>query len=110
MFPDAPTERGLKHINELTRCLGEGFETSATAGIFNVAHLCSAVYFGIRHKSVGAGYETPLNDIFIVHDITRNKTVSEAGCVFGILFLPAKHLKTQSGPTNRAGQSCRPAY
>lgn len=27
MFPDAPTERGLKHINELTRCLGEGFET-----------------------------------------------------------------------------------
>lgn len=27
MFPDAPTERGVKHINELTRCLGEGFET-----------------------------------------------------------------------------------
>lgn len=27
MFPDAPTERGLKHVGELTRCLGEGFET-----------------------------------------------------------------------------------
>lgn len=27
MFPDAPTERGVKHINELTRCLDEGFET-----------------------------------------------------------------------------------
>ena len=26
-FPDAPTERGVKHINELTRCLDEGFET-----------------------------------------------------------------------------------
>ena len=26
-FPDAPTERGVKHINELTRCLEEGFET-----------------------------------------------------------------------------------
>ncbi len=84
-------------------------QLSATAGIFNVADLCSAVYFGIRHKSVGAGYETSLNDIFIVHDITRNKTVSESGCVFGILFLSAKHLKAQSDPTNRAGQSYRPA-
>jgi len=27
MFPDAPTERGVKHINELARCLDEGFET-----------------------------------------------------------------------------------
>ena len=27
MFPDAPTERGVKHINELTRCLDEDFET-----------------------------------------------------------------------------------
>lgn len=27
MFPDAPTERGVKHINELIRCLDEGFET-----------------------------------------------------------------------------------
>ncbi|MDE6746036.1 MAG: DNA/RNA nuclease SfsA [Oscillospiraceae bacterium] len=26
-FPDAPTERGVKHINELSRCLDEGFET-----------------------------------------------------------------------------------
>lgn len=27
MFPDAPTERGVKHIKELTRRLDEGFET-----------------------------------------------------------------------------------
>lgn len=26
LFPDAPTERGLKHINELKNCLGEGYE------------------------------------------------------------------------------------
>lgn len=26
MFPDAPTERGLKHVNELIRCLDEGYE------------------------------------------------------------------------------------
>lgn len=26
MFPDAPTERGVKHINELAKCLSEGYE------------------------------------------------------------------------------------
>ncbi len=25
-FPDAPTERGVKHLNELIRCIEEGFE------------------------------------------------------------------------------------
>ena len=27
LFPDAPTERGVKHVRELIRCLEEGFET-----------------------------------------------------------------------------------
>ncbi len=26
MFPDAPTERGIKHINELMSCLNDGYE------------------------------------------------------------------------------------
>lgn len=26
LFPDAPTERGLKHVEELTECLKDGFE------------------------------------------------------------------------------------
>lgn len=26
MFPDAPTERGVKHINELAACIAEGYE------------------------------------------------------------------------------------
>ena len=26
MFPDAPTERGIKHINELTECVKKGYE------------------------------------------------------------------------------------
>ncbi len=25
-FPDAPTERGIKHLNELASCVGEGYE------------------------------------------------------------------------------------
>ena len=28
-FPDAPTERGVKHLNGLTACLEEGYETAA---------------------------------------------------------------------------------
>lgn len=28
-FPDAPTERGVRHLNELTRAAGEGFECFA---------------------------------------------------------------------------------
>ena len=26
MFPDAPTERGIKHLNELCDCIREGYE------------------------------------------------------------------------------------
>lgn len=26
MFPDAPTERGIKHINELVKCMADGYE------------------------------------------------------------------------------------
>lgn len=26
LFPDAPTERGVKHVNELAECMDEGFE------------------------------------------------------------------------------------
>ena len=26
MFPDAPTERGVKHINELIKCIADGYE------------------------------------------------------------------------------------
>lgn len=29
LFPDAPTERGIKHLNELSECVKEGFEAYA---------------------------------------------------------------------------------
>lgn len=40
-FPDAPTERGVKHINELVRAASEGYE----AYIFFVIQMDRAEYF-----------------------------------------------------------------
>ncbi|MCH4158159.1 MAG: DNA/RNA nuclease SfsA, partial [Acidaminococcaceae bacterium] len=41
LFPDAPTERGVKHLHELTRCLKEGY----AAYILFVVQLAEAAYF-----------------------------------------------------------------
>lgn len=41
MFPDAPTERGVKHINELCNCMDEGYE----AYVFFVVQAEKAKYF-----------------------------------------------------------------
>ena len=48
MFPDAPTERGIKHINELVSCLYDGYE--------------AYILFVIQMKGV---------DIFIPNDETH---------------------------------------
>ena len=40
-FPDAPTERGIKHIHELARCLSEGYE----AYILFVVQMKDVLYF-----------------------------------------------------------------
>ncbi len=40
-FPDAPTERGLKHINELCECVKEGYE----AYIMFVVQMKNVLYF-----------------------------------------------------------------
>lgn len=41
MFPDAPTERGVKHINELCECIKDGYE----AYIFFVVQMEDCDYF-----------------------------------------------------------------
>jgi sugar fermentation stimulation protein A len=41
LFPDAPTERGVKHVNELTECLAEGFE----AQILFIVQMSGVKYF-----------------------------------------------------------------
>lgn len=41
LFPDAPTERGLKHINELCQCMKEGYE----AFIVFIIQMENVLYF-----------------------------------------------------------------
>ncbi len=47
MFPDAPTERGVKHIYELIRCHAEGFETY----VIFVVQMAQADYFSPNRKT-----------------------------------------------------------
>ncbi len=46
-FPDAPTERGLKHINELCECVKDGYE----AYIFFVVQMKDVLYFEPNRKT-----------------------------------------------------------
>ncbi len=46
-FPDAPTERGIKHINELIECLNEGYE----AYIFFVIQMKNIDYFTPNYET-----------------------------------------------------------
>lgn len=46
-FPDSPTERGVKHINELTDCLNEGYE----AYIFFVIQMKNIDYFTPNYET-----------------------------------------------------------
>ena len=41
MFPDAPTERGVKHLNELAKCVCDGYE----AQVIFVVQMSDVLYF-----------------------------------------------------------------
>ena len=47
LFPDAPTERGVKHVHELIQCHGEGYETY----ILFVVQMDHASYFTPNRKT-----------------------------------------------------------
>ena len=47
LFPDAPTERGVKHVRELIRCHEEGFETY----VLFVVQMERALYFTPNRKT-----------------------------------------------------------
>ena len=46
-FPDAPTERGIKHINELCECINEGYE----AYIFFIVQMENVLHFEPNRKT-----------------------------------------------------------
>lgn len=47
LFPDAPTLRGVKHLNELTQCVGEGYE----AHVVFVIQMKNVRYFTPNNKT-----------------------------------------------------------
>ncbi|MBP1549112.1 MAG: DNA/RNA nuclease SfsA, partial [Oscillospiraceae bacterium] len=47
MFPDAPTERGAKHVSELAESIGEGYE----AYLFFVVQMKGVKYFTLNDKT-----------------------------------------------------------
>ncbi|MBP1553301.1 MAG: DNA/RNA nuclease SfsA [Oscillospiraceae bacterium] len=47
MFPDAPTERGVKHMNELCRCIDNGYK----AYIFFIIQMDNVKYFTPNRKT-----------------------------------------------------------
>jgi len=47
LFPDAPTLRGVKHLNELVQCVGEGFE----AHVVFVVQMKDVLYFTPNNKT-----------------------------------------------------------
>jgi sugar fermentation stimulation protein A len=47
LFPDAPTERGIKHLNHLCQALEQGFE----AYLFFIIQMRDVLYFAPNHKT-----------------------------------------------------------
>lgn len=75
MFPDAPTERGLKHVNELISCVEEGYE----AYIVFIIQMKDVLYLTpniITHKEFGKTLKTAsekgVNLLAIDCEVTEN--------------------------------------
>ncbi len=75
LFPDAPTERGLKHINELSACLDEGYE----AYVVFIIQMSDVLYFAPNyrtHKEFGEALTSAnirgVNILAIECEVTEN--------------------------------------
>lgn len=78
LFPDAPTERGIKHINELISCTKEGYE----AYILFVIQTQNAAYFSPNdetHKEFGEALrkaaESGVNILAVNCAVTPNEMI-----------------------------------
>lgn len=76
MFPDAPTERGLKHLNELSDCIEEGYD----AYVCFVIQMKDVLYFTpnyITHKEFGETLKDVkkkgVNIIALDCDVTKDR-------------------------------------
>jgi sugar fermentation stimulation protein A len=76
MFPDAPTERGLKHLNELADCIEEGYD----AYVCFVIQMKDVLYFTpnyITHKEFGETLKDVkkkgVNIIALDCDVTKDR-------------------------------------
>ncbi len=58
-FPDAPTERGIKHLRQLTACLSDGYE----AHVFFIAQMEKANYF-TPNRQMHAAFADALSEAY----------------------------------------------
>ncbi len=80
MFPDAPTERGIKHIKELVDCVNEGYE----AYVVFIIQMKDVLYFtpnNFTHKAFGDTLKTAdSNGVKIIAldcDITKDSITAK---------------------------------
>ena len=89
LFPDAPTERGVKHLNELAACVREGFE----AYIFFVVQMKGVSRFrpndalhpefgGALRRAVRAGVKLLVRDCRVGPDSIEIDEPVEADLAF----------------------------
>lgn len=76
LFPDAPTERGVKHIGELCRCINDGYE----AYIIFIIQMENVLYFtpnNRTHKAFGEALKQAQTEG--VHILALDCVVTETG-------------------------------
>lgn len=60
-FPDAPTERGIKHLKELQECLKEGYEAYVVF-VIQMKGVCRMQPNWSRHKAFGEALVSAVNE------------------------------------------------
>ncbi len=86
-FPDAPTERGVKHLQELCEAVEEGYE----AYVFFVIQMKGVKYFTPNHKT-HAAFETALKEAkkkgvhILAYDCKVGKNSIEIGKEVPVVF------------------------
>lgn len=83
-FPDAPTERGLKHIHELTKCISSGYEAYVLfviqmkeMSVFRPNELHDPAFSNALRQAVALGVKIIAMDCVVTPDTVKiDKTVA----------------------------------